>query len=147
MQNLEPGQIVELNGKDATVITVGDGVVHLEQDGESISVHPDQIQVRGASEAFNDLLRMDNDHDSVIAEIVSLKQRVTALEAQANRIDKVLAALTAGPGKGPQENGPQGGPKEPSTGNSTAAPGETPAATAPADSAAEAGNAALPASE
>lgn len=47
---MQPGQIVQVGGKDATVISVGDGVVHLEQDGQSISVHPQEVTVHDAPE-------------------------------------------------------------------------------------------------
>lgn len=145
---LEPGQIVQVNGKDATVISVGDGIVHVEQDGEAISVNPADVTVPGAEEipAGGEGKPADippvpeaqqasaGVSDAIIAEIVAIKQRVTALETRADRIEKVLAALTAGPAKSSESD-------------STAAPGEAPAATAPADSATEAGNAALPASD
>ena len=142
---LQPGQVVEVGGKKATVITVGDGIVHLEQDGEAISVNPGDVMVPGG-EAPADGEEKPAEipavvdaaapatADQITAEIVALKQRMAALEAQAERTNKNLAALIAGPTKSQTESA------------STAAVEGT-AATAPADDAIEAGNAALPASD
>jgi hypothetical protein len=56
MENQIPqGTIVQVGGKDATVVEHGDGVVHLDIEGELVSVHPSQIVVVAALPSAADL--------------------------------------------------------------------------------------------
>lgn len=109
------GTVVQIDGKDATVLEHGDGVVHVEMDGEAVSVHPSQIDAPPAkknespdADPANAPDPADDDDSPIIklmtamlrkdGEVIAdLKSRVEILEARAADIEAQLAPALVSP--------------------------------------------------